>query len=117
MIVTEGVLTPFAEGVWADSAPRRILGMPLTATMTVLRLGDGSLLIHSPVAFTPERRAAVEALGPVAHLYAPNLFHHLRLGEWSAVFPTARVHAPRGLAKKRPDLRIDRFHGDAPEPA
>ncbi|QRN95428.1 hypothetical protein JRI60_41225 [Archangium violaceum] len=39
------------------------LGMQLTSTMTVIRLGDGSLLLHSPVAMTPERRAAVEALG------------------------------------------------------
>jgi hypothetical protein len=84
--------------------------------MAVLRLADASLLIYSPVALTPERRAAVEALGRVAHLYAPDLFHHLRLGDWAAAFPAARVHAPRGLAKKRPDLRIDRFNGESPEP-
>lgn len=110
-------MTPFAEGVWIDTAPVRILGMPLSATMTVLRLRDGSLLLYSPVAMTPERRAAVEALGPVAHLYSPNTFHHLRIGEWAAAFPSARLHAPRGLARKRPDLRIDRFHDSAPEPA
>jgi hypothetical protein len=107
-------MTPFAEGIWVDSAPVRIVGMPLTATMTVLRLGDGSLLLHSPIAMTPERRVAVEALGPVAHLYAPNVYHHLRIGEWAQAFPSARLHAPAGLAKKRPDLRIDRVHG-APE--
>src|SRR6188472_1857962 len=100
-------LVPFADGVWLYAAPVSFIGLRLTSTMVVLRLGDGSLLIHSPVAFTPERRAAVEALGPVAHLYAPNLFHHLRLGEWAAAFPSARVHAPAGLAKKRPDLLID----------
>jgi hypothetical protein len=110
-------LTPFAEGVWVDTAPVRILGMPLTSTMTVLRLGDGSLLLHSPIAMTPERRGAVEALGRVAHLYAPNLFHHLALGEWASAYPSARLHAPAALAKKRPDLRIDRSFPAAPEPA
>lgn len=109
-------MTPFAEGVWVDTAPVRFLGMQLTATMTVLRLGDGSLLLHSPIAMTPERRTAVESLGPVAHLYAPNLYHHLRIGEWATAFPSARLHAPAGLAKKRPDLRIDRVHNSAPEP-
>jgi hypothetical protein len=110
-------LSPFAEGVWVDSDPVRILGMRLTAAMTILRLGDGGLLLYSPIAMTRERRAAVEALGPVAHLYAPNLYHHLWIGEWAAAFPSARLHAPAGLSKKRPDLRIGRIHNEGPEPA
>lgn len=110
-------MTPFVEGIWVDAAPVRILGMRLTATMTVLRLADASLLLHSPLAMTPERRAAVEALGSVAHLYAPNLFHHRWIGDWATAFPSARLHGPVGLAEKRPDLRIDRVHGAAPEPA
>ena len=113
----DGSLTSFAEGVWLSTAPVQFLGMRLTATMTVLRLGDRSLLLHSPVAMTPERRAAVEALGNVTHLYSPNLFHHLRIGDWAAAFSSARLHAPPGLAKKRPDLRIDRVHGATLEPA
>ena len=117
MPVTDGPLTPFAEGIWVDTAPVRFLGMQLTTTMTVLRLGDGNLLLYSPVALTQARQSAIEALGPVAHLYAPNLFHHRWIGEWAAAFPSARLHAPVGLAKKRGDLRIDRIHNAAPEPA
>jgi hypothetical protein len=113
----EGPLTPIAEGVWVSTAPVRFLGLRLTYNMTVLRLADNSLLLHSPVAMTPERKAAVEALGTVAHLYSPNLHHHLRIGDWAAAFPSARLHASPGLAKKRPDLRIDRLHGSTPEPA
>ena len=109
--------TPFADGVWVDEAPVRFLGMRLHATMTVFRLADGALLLHSPVALAAARRAAVEALGRVAHLYSPNLFHHLRIGDWAAAFPSAKLHAPPGLARKRPDLRIDRVHHAAPEPA
>lgn len=111
------MLTPVAEGVWLSTAPVRILGMRLTANMTVLRLLDGTLLLHSPVAMTAELRAAVEALGTVAHLYAPNTFHHVWLGEWAAAYPSARIHAPAALATKRADLRIDRAHDAAPEPA
>lgn len=107
----------FADGLWLDRTPVRFLGLRLTTTMAVLRLGDGSLLLHSPVALTRERRAAVEALGPIAHLYAPNLFHHLWIGQWAAAFPAARVHAPEGLARKQPELRVNRVHGTSPEPA
>lgn len=110
-------LRPFAEGVWLESEPVRFLGLQLSATMTVLRLPDGGLLLYSPIRLTPARRAAVEALGSVRHLYAPNLFHHLRIGDWARAFPSACVHAPAHLAAKRPDLRIDRVHGAVAEPA
>jgi hypothetical protein len=110
-------LTPVAEGVWTAIAPVRILGTRLNSTMTVLRLREERLLIHSPVELTPERRAAVEALGTVELLYAPNLFHHVRVGEWAEAFPTARVRAPHGLEKKRPELRIDSRHGEETEAA
>jgi hypothetical protein len=110
-------LVPFADGVWLGTGPVRIVGMPLSTTMTVLRLAEGQLLVHSPVAVTPARRAAVDALGAVAHLYAPNLFHHRWIGEWAAAYPAARLHAPPGLAKKRRDLRVDRVHGASAEPA
>lgn len=117
MTVENGSLMQFAEGVWVDTDPVRHLGLQLTATMAVLRLSDGGLLLYSPLGMTKQRRAAVEALGKVAHLYAPNLYHHSWIGEWSAAFPSARLHAPSGLAKKRPDLSIHRFHDREPEPA
>jgi hypothetical protein len=117
MLVVDGGLTAVGEGVWVGSEPVRFLGLRLTASMAVLRLADQDLLLYAPVAMTPERRAAVDALGRVAHLYAPNTYHHLWIGEWAGAFPSARLHAPPGLAKKRRDLWIDRIHGAAPEPA
>jgi hypothetical protein len=108
--------TPFAEGVWLDRAPVSILGMRLTSTMAVLRLRGDAVLLYSPVEMTEERRTLVEALGEVRHLYAPNTFHHLSVGQWAQAFPSARLHAPAELAKKRPDLRIDRTHESGPEP-
>lgn len=116
MVENGAPLTRVADGVWVNTAPVSILGTKLSSTMTILRLADGSLLVHSPVAMTPERRAAVESLGSVSHLYSPNLFHHLHIGTWASAFPSARVHAPKGLTKKRPDLRIDRVHLATPEP-
>jgi hypothetical protein len=113
----DGPLTDVSDGLWTSAAPVRVAGLRLTSTMTVLRLRGRGLLVHSPVELTPELRAAVDALGVVEHLYAPNTYHHLSIGAWSLAFPSARVHAPAGLAKKRPDLRIDRVHGAGPEPA
>ena len=107
-------MTPFVDGVWLASDPVRIVGMQLSATMALLRLGDGSLVAYSPVSLTAERRAAVDAIGRLAHVYAPSTFHHRWAGEWAAAYPQARVHAPAPLAKK---LRVERVLGDGSEPA
>lgn len=100
----------FGEGVWLVSDPVRIVGMRLTATMTIVRQPNSELLLHSPVALTNERRDIVESLGAVTHLYAPNTYHHAWIGDWARAFPKACVHGPSALRKKRPDLRIDRAH-------
>lgn len=106
-------MTPFGDDIWLDTAPIGFLGLRLTVNMAVIRLGDGTLLVWSPLELTPERRAAVEAFGPVAHLYSPNLFHHLHLGDWADAWPEATVHAHADLPQKRPDVHLDRAHGAA----
>ena len=75
--------------------------------MTILRLGDGSLLLHSPVELDDGQAAAVDRLGTVRHLVSPNLLHHLYLEQATLRWPDARVWATPGLAEKAPDLRID----------
>jgi hypothetical protein len=84
--------------------------------MTVVRLGDGKLLLHSPIPPAPELVREVEALGPVAYLVAPNRFHHLSVGKWQAACPDALVYVAPGLEEKRPDLEIAGVLGDEPEP-
>lgn len=73
----------------------------------MLRLPDGTLLIHSPVAMTGALRDAVDALGAVAHFVSPNLYHHVYAGAWKAAYPHAKLHGPARLARKRRDLRFD----------
>ncbi len=82
------------------------MGMHLGTRMTVVRLAGGDLWVHSPVARTGELAAAVDALGPVRHIVAPSLFHHLSAGEWHAAYPGAALHGPARLAGKRKDLRL-----------
>jgi len=107
-------LRVLADGLWIDTEPVTIVGMRLATTMTVLALDRGELLVCSPVPLTAARREDVDRLGRVAHLYAPSTYHHVWIGEWSAAYPRARVHAPAGLVAKRPELRIDRRHGAEP---
>ena len=97
-------MRPLTDGVIVTDGPVSFIGLQLRATMAALRLPSGEVAVWAPLPLTDERRAAVTALGPVAHLIAPNLLHHLWIGQWTAAFPAARLHAPAGLQRKRPDL-------------
>lgn len=103
------MLTQIADGLWSVEAPVRMSpGVVFPARMTVLRADDGSIVLYSPLAIDDGVAGAIEALGPVRHIIAPNVFHHLFFGPAAARFPEARTHGPSGLARKRPDLVFDR---------
>ena len=95
-------------GLWlADGAVCEVAGFRYPTRMAVVRLADGGLWLWSPVAMSRALRTAVDALGPVRHIVAPNHLHHLALAEWQEAYPAARTYAPSGLRKKRADLRFD----------
>lgn len=109
------VLKPVARDLWIVDGPRIGFGVgpleiPFTTRMTVVRLGSGDLILHSPVALTPALRSAIELLGPVRFLVAPNSLHYWWLPDWKAVMPNAEVLAVRGLQQraKRP-IAVDRL--------
>lgn len=96
---------PWAEDIWTVEGPEvsyRLWGLtlPCPTRMTIIRLPDGGLWVHSPVACTPDLIAAVEALGPVAAIIAPNVFHYNHLADWARAVPQARIYALPGLAAK-----------------
>lgn len=107
------------EGVWRVEGPDFRLpgGAYLPTSATVLRLADRTLLVYSPVDFTDDQAAAIAAAGEVAHVVAPNLFHHVFLSRAKQRWPRATLHAPPGLAAKVPDLGAHRSLADAPDPA
>jgi hypothetical protein len=110
------VMEQLHSDLWIADSPLRFLGLEVGARMTVVRLPNSELLLHSPIAASADLVREVEALGPVAALVAPNRFHHLFLGEWQRVCPEASVYVAPGLDAKRPDLKVAGVLGDEPEP-
>lgn len=91
--------------LWVVERPLRFVGgVELGARMTVVRLADGSLFLHSPVALDDALRAELQALGTPRYVVAPNRFHHLFAGAYRDVFPECRLYVAPGLPEKRPDL-------------
>jgi uncharacterized protein DUF4336 len=100
-------LTNLAPSLWIASRQfTNELGV-VTSRMTVIRLKDGRILVHSPVPIEPALQSEVESLGRVAALIAPNLFHHQFLSEWRSAFPEAKAFGVPGLAAKRRDFKFD----------
>lgn len=98
------MLVEHAPGVLTVSAPLRFLGLHIGTRMTVITLPSGALAVHSPVPLDEALRATIAGRGEVAHIVAPNLYHHLYVGDWARAYPKARLHAPAALRAKRPDL-------------
>jgi hypothetical protein len=92
-------------------------GLTLPARMTVLRLPDGGLALHSPVPLADADAAELAALGPVRLLIAPNNWHHLYLPAAAARFPEAAIWGAPGLVQKRPEVRFTGLLGPEMGPA
>ncbi|PKQ04317.1 MAG: DUF4336 domain-containing protein [Alphaproteobacteria bacterium HGW-Alphaproteobacteria-12] len=117
-----GTLKPLARDIWIVDGP--VIGMkwlglrlPFPTRMTIVRLADGGLWVHSPVAITQALKAEVDALGPVRFIVAPNKIHYWWVGEWRTAYPDAIAFAtPRVEEKAGPHgISFDRELTDAPE--
>jgi hypothetical protein len=93
--------------LWTTEAPHKWLGVEVGTRMTVIRLADGSLFVHSPVHLDDEIRTTLDRIGPVQHVVAPNRFHHLYVADYRRNYPEAKLYAAPGLETKRRDLHFD----------
>ena len=106
---------PLDIGVWLVDS---VIGPGIPVRMTIIRLDDGSLLLHSPTRFSPALLRQVSELGRIRHLVAPNIAHWVFVRDWQRAVHDTTVWAAPGLRKrgqvKRSGLRIDHDLGDAP---
>lgn len=102
------MLTPFAKNIWTYQADFQLYGVELGARMTIIDLdGQGTLWVHSPVKMTPALKGAIDALGQVKYVVAPNKWHHLFIGDFKEAYPLAQFYCAPGLEKKRSDFQFN----------
>ena len=109
-------LTPLAADLWVARRPLPLVVGDIGTHMTVVRLPDGGLFLHSPAPFDAETKRALDESGPVRCVAAPSKVHHFFVGAYGAAYPEARLFAAPGLPEKRQDLRFDAILGDDPPP-
>ncbi|MFC0409866.1 DUF4336 domain-containing protein [Roseomonas elaeocarpi] len=114
---------PLGENLWiVDSGPLMALGVvPVPIRMTVARLGNGDLWLHSPTRLTEPLFAALAEIGPIRHIVAPNIVHWTLLRDWQRRCPEAITWAAPGLRERgqvrRSGVRLDTDLGSRPPEA
>jgi hypothetical protein len=99
------MLTHIAEDLYAFETMLSLpLGLRLPTRCTVVRLSDGSVLLHSPVPIDDATAASIDALGEVRVIVAPSNIHHLFLTAAAKRYPAARVYATPALRKNVPGV-------------
>ncbi len=114
-VLPHGPLEKLAENIWhcCGSLP----GMSLKRAMTLTRMKDRRVIIHSAVSLDDAAMTEIEAWGKLTFLVVPNAMHRLDAVAWKKRYPQLRVVAPKGSRKKVEqhlpvDLVYEDFEGD-----
>lgn len=97
-----------AHDIWIfDGDAVKFLSLPFSTRMTVVRLTNHELWVHSPIKLSQTIKEQLESLGVVKYLIAPNHLHHLFLPQWIDCYPNAEVYGTDEVIKKRHDITFD----------
>lgn len=83
-----------------------LYGAELGIRMTVVRLPNGELWLHSPVRYGANLAAQLAELGPVKHIVSPSKMHRLFVLEWIAAFPGIAHYVAPGMTLRAPGAAL-----------
>lgn len=102
------ILKQVDDNIWiVDGDNISFFGLPFPTRMTVIKLKNGDLFLHSPTTLTPKLLSEIKALGVVKHLVSPNWIHYAYIDQWQAAFdntiawasPNVRARAKKAKSK------------------
>jgi hypothetical protein len=85
--------------IWDHEIPIRFGGMPLWHRMTVIRLANGGLVLHSPTKLDLSSKREFQQLGPITAIIAPSWWHDLYLREYLSSYPDAKLYGAPTLVR------------------
>ena len=85
--------------IWDHEMPIRFGGIPLWHRMTVIRLTNGGLVVHSPTRLDLASEEEFQKLGPIVAIIAPSWWHDLYLREYLSAYPDARLYGAPTLVR------------------
>lgn len=93
-------LRSLGQSIWVVDQDFRAFGVNLGIRMTIVRLEDGSVWVHSPIKIDDDLAAKLESVGPVKHIVAPSRFHHMFAIDAHTRWPEATLWVSPGLVDK-----------------
>jgi hypothetical protein len=109
---------PFGDSIWVcDGDHVSSFGYAYPTRTVIIKLEGGDLFVWSPIQLTDRLKSAIDQIGPVKHLVAPNSLHHLFMKQWQEAYPAATSYAAPKLKARRKDLHFDFDLEDAPSTA
>lgn len=111
------MMKKFGNNIWTieGDTVRMFRFLTFATRMSVIRLNDGGLWLHSPIAPTPERIEAVKELGEVRFIIAPNKIHSLYIKPWADAFPEAKIWVSPRFTERHENFPHDGVLSDDPE--
>ena len=87
----------------------KVFKLPFQTRMTVIKLNDGKLWIHSPIAPNEKLFTELDALGKVAYLISPNKIHYAYIADWRKRYPHAQAWSSTGVEEraKRQNVKVE----------
>jgi len=70
---------------------------PIGRRMTIIRLKNGNLALHSPIFLEGDAKLKLDALGQIAYILVPNAWHTLDTKKVHEQYPDSKIMVPLGL--------------------
>jgi hypothetical protein len=113
-VFDHGPLEELADNLWRVQGT--LPGMSLKRTMTIARLADGRLALHSAITLREPEMQKIEAWGSPSFLLVPNAYHRLDAPAYKKRYPALCVLAPKGSRKRVAEVvTVDGSYEDFPK--
>ncbi|MFW5739722.1 MAG: hypothetical protein ACOC1F_05090 [Myxococcota bacterium] len=112
-VLEHGPIEKLHDRLWRVEG--EIPNMGLRRVMTIARMDDDRLVIHSAIALDDASMKEIEAWGDPSYLVVPNGWHRLDAPAFKERYPSIRVICPRGSRKAvEKVVAVDGSYDDLP---
>ena len=98
-------LKPIADDVWIVDGPvirfgAPLVKMPFPTRMTIVRVENDALFVHSPTPLPDALKAEIDALGTPRWIVGPNRIHYWWIPDWRSAYPNAAIYLARRIREQ-----------------